>query len=436
MAQNYSAAEYWKMENDSVYNNLKKRQNAGDTLSISKMESLLKYKLRLDEYFARMPDNEKSSYYKNRSQWDRQPGTIDKIARPQEAEIYLGEKSAYTNYVISSGIFGLIYGINTVTFFKMNEKGVGAIPLLTAGASTLIPLLTIKDRKVTYNSLKLSLHGKTLGLFQGMALSLVITGENTKNGKLLLGLSTLTSIGMGQLGYVLGRDQPWSQGRAALYTFYGTLMPLEGLALTAAFKTEDPRIYGLAFLAGGAGGYVLADRVNQWNNFTPGDIKSTKALTAISAMLGFGIASDIAENSGGDLTLMLIPAATALGGAIGSHYWLRDVRLTNQQGRNTALATTGGAITGFGVISLFNSESITANYLVPFLTGFSSYAILVHLYKKINQQQYLKAEKENRWKFDFMPQNILINQKLGKIINTDPGRQPLFLPALSVSYKF
>ena len=134
MAQNYSAAEYWKMENDSVYNNLKKRQNAGDTLSISKMESLLKYKLRLDEYFARMPDNEKSSYYKNRSQWDRQPGTIDKIARPQEAEIYLGEKSAYTNYVISSGIFGLIYGINTVAFFKMNEKGVGAIPLLTAGA--------------------------------------------------------------------------------------------------------------------------------------------------------------------------------------------------------------------------------------------------------------------------------------------------------------
>ena len=424
------------MEHDFDYNILKKRQNAGDTLSISEMESLVKYKLRLDEYFVRMPDNEKSSYFKNRSLWDRQPGTIDKIARPQDDEIYLGEKSAYTNYLVSSGIFGMIYGVNTVYFFKINGKEATAIPLLTAGASTLIPLLSIKDRKIADNSLKLSLHGKTIGLFHGMALSLLITGENTKNGKLLLGLSTATSIGLGHLGYLLGRDQPWSQGRAALYTFYGTLMPLEGLALTAAFKTEDPRVYGLAFLAGGAGGYVLADRVYRWNDFTPGDITSTKALTAISTMLGFGIAIDIAENSDGDQSLMLIPAAAALGGAITGHYWLRDARLTNQQGRNTALATTGGAIIGLGVTSLFNSKSITPNYLVPFLTGLSSYAILVHLYKRNNQQQSFKAEKDNKWKLDFMPQNILLNQKLGKIINTNPGRQPLFLPALSVSYKF
>jgi hypothetical protein len=436
MAQKYNAVDYWKIEHDSVFNILKKRQNAGDTLSISEMESLVKYRLRLEEYFNKMSDTEKSSYFKNRSLWEKQPGTVDKIATPPEAEIYLGQKSAYTNYLVSSGIFGMIYGVNAVYFFRMDGNASTAIPLLTAGASTLIPLLSIKDRKVTNNSLKLSLHGKTLGLFHGMALSLLITGEDTKNEKLLLGLSTVTSIGLGHLGYMLGRDQPWSQGRAALYTFYGTLMPLEGLALTAAFKTEDPRIYGLAFLAGGAGGYIFADRVARWYEFAPGDITSTKALTAISAMLGFGIAADIAENSKGDPSLMLIPAVAAFGGAITSHYWLRDARLTNQQGRNTALATTGGAIMGLGVTSIFNPESITPNYLVPFLTGLSSYALLVHMYKKHNQQQYYKTEKDSKWKLDFMPQNIFINQKLGNIINTNPGRQPLFLPAISASYKF
>ena len=437
MAQKYTAVDYWKMEQDSAYNGLKKRQNAGETLNVTEKNYLLEYKTKLDEYFEKMSDNEKSSYYKNRAIWESQPGMINNIAGPQEAEIFLGEKSTYTKYLISSGMFGLAYGGALAAIFEMDGGGAAAVPLLTAGASTLIPLLSIKDKKVTYNSLSLSLHGKTIGLLHGAALSLLISGENIgDNEKLLLGLSTLTSIGLGRLGYVLGRDRPWSQGRVGLYSLYGTLMPLEGLALVAAFSTEDPRMYGLAMLAGGAGGYIIADRVAQWNDFTPGDITSTKTFAYLNTMLGFGILADITKSSDGSPALLLIPAAGALGGTIVSHFWLKDARLTNQQGRNTFLATTGGAVMGLGVAALFSTESITPYYLVPYLTGLGSYALIVSKYKKDNQVPYLTPENVNKWKVNLMPQNILLNQKLVKIASTHPGKKPVFLPAVSASINF
>ena len=438
MAQQYTAFDYWKMEQDPLYIVLKQRQNAGDSLILEEQSFLVDYKTKLDEYFGKLSDNEKSQYYKNRATWSEKPGEVNKIAVQQEAEVFAGEKSTYSKYLISSGIFGFIYGSAAVAIFGVEEGGVAAgIPLLAAGASTLIPILTIKDKKVTYNSLTLSLHGKAMGFLHGAALGLLISGENVdENEKLLLGVATLSSIGLGRLGYTLGRDKPWSQGRVALYTHYGTLMPFEGLALDAAFKIEDPRLYAVTFLAFGAGGYLIADRVAQWNDFTLGDITSTQTLSSLNALLGFGIVTDILANSDGGPGLYLIPAAGALGGTIAGHFWLKDARLTNQQGRNTALAASAGAAIGLGIAAIFGTESITPYYLVPYITGLSTYAIIVEKYKKNNRLTFYKPEKDNRWEVNLMPQNILLNKEIVRVANTLPGRQPVFLPAITATLHF
>ena len=438
IAQQNNAVDYWKMEHDPVFNGYKQRKIAGESLSEKEQSFLVEYQSKLDEYFGKMSDNEKSIYYKNRTKWSEQPGSIDKNHGPQELEVFSGEKSTYTQYLISSGTFGFIYGLASIDIFGLTGGAATGLPFLFSGASTLIPILTIKNKNVTYNSLKLSIHGKTMGLFHGAALALLITGKDIdQQDKLFFGLATLSSIGLGQLGYALGRDNAWSPGRVALYSHYGILMPLEGLALNVAFKVDDPRIYSATFLAFGAGGYYLADRVARWNDFTKGDIISTQALTSLNAMLGLGLMTDENINSHMDPGDILMPAIGALGGTFAGQLWLKDAQFTNQQGRNTALAASGGAVFGLGIAALINPKSSTPYYLIPYITGMSTYSILVSKYKETNRKlSYYEKEKTHRWEVNFMPQNIILNKKLGYNTNYQPGKRQTFLPAFSASLRF
>jgi hypothetical protein len=439
MAQQNNAVDYWKMEHDPVFTGLKQKKSAGESLTEKDRNFLIEYQAKLDNYFEKMPDNQKSLYFKNRQKWSEQPGIIDKKEGQQESEVFSGEKSTYTQYLISAGTFGFIYGWASIDIFGLNySSGAAGLPFLFSGASTLIPMLTIKNKNVTYNSLKLSIHGKTMGLFHGAALALLITGKDVNNtDKLFLSLATLSSIGLGRLGYSLGRDNAWSPGRVALYSHYGILMPLEGLALDAAFKADNPRIYAATFLAFGAGGYYVANRVATWNDFTKGDIISTQALTSLNALLGFGIMTDHGIISDFAPADFMIPAIGALGGTMVAHLWLKDARFTNQQGRNTALAASGGAVFGLGIAAITHPESTTPYYLVPYITGLSAYAILVNKYKNDNKNTTFNVrEKSKRWDVNIMPQNIFLNQKLVTNTNSQPGKIQVFLPAFSASLRF
>ena len=334
LAQQYTAAEYWRMERDSAYVRLEQRQNAGDTLSSDEQKYIADHKILLSGYFEKLPDSEKALYYQYRAKWNSQPPvTSGKVTSNQEADIYAGERSMYTRYLVTSGLFGALYGGAAVAVFEVGEGAAAGIPLLTAGLSVLIPVMTIKDKVVPYNSLALSNHGKLAGGLQGVALGALITGDNVEDGKLIFAIATASSIGMGRLGYSLGKNKPWSQGRAALYSYYGILMPLEGLALDAAFQVEDPRIWGLTSLAFGAGGYLIANQIANKNDFTRGDITATGTLATLNGLLGLLILTDIEENSG-EISpgQIMIPAIGALGGTLIGHVWLRDAQTDHSAG--------------------------------------------------------------------------------------------------------
>jgi hypothetical protein len=436
-AQQYTAVDYWKMEHDPAFTSLRQRQDAGESLSVQEQNFLTEYNAKLIEYFTRMPDNEKASYYKNRAKWSEQPGAVDKSGVQQDLDAFSGPRSMYSKYVFSNGLFGYAYGWAGVYILGLTSGGAQlGVPLLTAGASTLIPILTLKDKNVTYNSLALSRHGKAIGLFQGAALGLLFTGDEVNDGKLIIGIATLSSIGLGRLGYNLGRDRTWSQGRVALYAHYGFLMPLEGLAVDLAFNLDNARAYAATSLAFGAGGYLLADRIAQWNDFTKGDVRSTQALSAMNMLLGFGIINDMRSESDYRSGDFLIPAFGALAGTLAGHLWLKDARFTNQQGRNTIMAATGGAVIGLGIAALIGSDSSTPYYLIPYVTGMTSYAILVNRYKKNNRLVFFKDEKTTRWNVNLMPQNILLNYKISDIAIAHPEKRPVFLPAFTASVNF
>lgn len=433
MAQQNTAASYWKMEHETEFTRILQKQSAGEFLSTQEQTYLNDQRTKLTEYFDKMPDAEKSIYYKNRVKWSEQPGTVDMTPSQHDAEVYSGERSKYSQYVVSSGLFGFFYGASAA--YIVDAQG-AALPLLAAGTATLIPMLSVKDKNVSYNSLALSIHGKTMGAVQGAAFSLLLTGDNMKDGKLLLGISTISSIAFGRVGYTLGRDKPWSQGRAALYSHYGLIMPFEGVAIAAAFKSEDPRIYGAASLAFGAGGYYIANRVANWNDYTLGDIRATSTFTIMNGLLGFSIIADIASNNDIGPASFLIPSLGALGGTVAGHYIFRNTKLSNQQGRNVALATTGGSVIGLGLAAIFTPETGTPYYISGYITGMSAYALLVGKYKNDNKTAQINKDEKSPWNFNVMPQNIFFNRKIASYALANPQKRITFLPAVSATLTF
>jgi hypothetical protein len=295
----------------------------------------------------------------------------------------------------------------------------------------------MKDKNVSYNSLALSTHGKIAGALQGAAFGFLLTGENVEDGKLILALSTASSIGLGRLGYALGKNKPWSQGRAALYSYYGLLMPFEGIALVAAFEVEDPRIYGLTSLVSGACGYLIANQIANKYDYTKGDITATGTLATLNGLLGLLILTDLTEDSE-DISPanILIPAAGALGATFVGHAWLKNARLTSQQGRNVALASAGGAAMGLGLAAIFTPESMAPYYVASYITGMSMYAVMVGKYKKSNSFAVSDNGNRSGWNFNFMPQNIFFNKKIAEYAFANPGRRIDFLPAFSTTFNF
>jgi len=437
MAQQKTGYEYWKMEHDPDYALLQQKHSAGDTLTDIDQSNLANFKMKLANYFDSLSDDEKALYYKNRTKWTGQPDVDFKVSIMQEPDIYSGERSMYTQYLITSGFFGFFYGTALDIVFGFEGGGAAAIPLLAAGTSTLIPVLAIKDKNVTYNSLALSFHGKTVGALQGAAFGFMLTGSDIDEGKLILALSTVSSIGMGRLGYYLGKTKPWSAGQTALYSHYGFLMPLEGLALAASFELEDPRIYGLTSLAFGAGGYLIADRVGKSYDYTRGDVAAISTFTTMNAILGFSIMSDLAAVSGLSSSHLLVPAAGALGGTLLGQVWVKNAKLSNQQGRNTALAAAGGAVVGLGITAIFSPEDATPYYTVSYITGLASYAILMNKYKKDNSgTHFAKIDKKSKWNFNITPQNIFFNRKIASYALANPGKKVNLLPAFSATLNF
>ncbi len=437
-AQEYSAIRYWNMEQDQTYLNLLERQNKGEILTPGEEKSLADYKLNLADYFEKMPDNEKAVYYKNRASWKEKQQNGYSVPLQQSTDVYAGERSKFTQYLIMNGISGAFYG-GAASFVIGVEDGSSAtgISLLSAGVSVLVPVLTIKDKYVSYNSLSLSNHGKLLGAMQGLAFGLLLTGDNVDEGKLLVTLSAASSIAMGKAGYLLGKTRPWTEGRAALFSYYGTLMPFEGLAVAATFESENTRIYGLSSLAFGAGGYFMADAISKQNNFTRGDITATGTLATMNGLLGFFIMTDINDISTDYRPgRIMLPAIGALGSSLIGHLWLKDARLTNQQGRNVALASAGGSLTGLGLVALAGAENPAPYYVTGYITGMTTYALIINAYKKKNSFSLPQKEKITGWKFNLTPQNIFYNRKIAPYALANPGKRVDLLPAFSATLTF
>jgi len=346
------------------------------------------------------------------------------------------DEMLFFKYITLSAWNGVYYGLAADHIFEVDdEKAAVAIPVITAGTLALIPLFTNESRTITSNQLLLTGHGQLIGWAHGGSLGLLINGEDSFDqgkSKLTVGLAALTSIGLGIAGRQLATKMDWSEGRVALYRHYGLAMPAAGATIALAFS-DDARVFGSSILLFGAGGYLLADRINTWNEFTRGEMRATQALTILNGVLGMCIfvdsePDDLAKNPGWILPGLGLLAGTGLG-----HLWLKDTNLTPQQGMTTIYAAGLGSLIGVGLAILISSDEFDPiDYLLPYATGMGTYALAVSKlkYKNAAQANLLPKTSRGDWTFSLMPQNLYLNNKLmenGNLMNNRlTGMQPLF----------
>jgi len=321
----------------------------------------------------------------------------------------------FRKHIINSGWHGLFYGIALDVIAEVDGAAAAGIPVITAGTCALLPLLTNSSKTITTNSLMLTNHGKTLGWAHGFSLMSLLAGENAwneDNYKLTVASGALSSIGLGRLGYSLGKNKPWAAGQVSLFRHYGWIMPFTGFSVAASFA-EDPRVFGGLVLLSGAGGYLIGNQVFNMNPYTRGDITATRMLSLLHGYVGYGIAVDKGFENELARTDWLLPAAGVLAGTAIGHIWLKNTALTNQQGTYSAYAATGGAVLGIGVALLINSDNFTPWYTIPYATGMAAFAFTVEKFRRDNlAMDLIPKEKKNNWDIAFMPQNIFLNQQL------------------------
>jgi hypothetical protein len=416
------AFQYWKMEHDPTFVSLQARQSSGDTLNTSERNFLNEYQARLLDTFNKLPDSEKASYYQNRNAWARNE-TGKPLPQQEDDLADQGDRSVYIQHLLYSGYYGMYYGAAANFIFNMDGPGAVGLPFVTAGVSTLIPMLTLEKKQVTTNSLLLAGHGKLAGAFHGFALGTMITGDNSSlsSQKLRISMATISSIAMGRLGFKLGERKSLSQGQVALYRHYGLLMPLEGLALGAAFESDNPRVYSGLAMAFGAGGYLMANQIGKMHDFSRGDVIGMQTFSVLNAWLGLGIATDVGMEHG---AVALIPASLALGGTLMGQRLYRDVHLSAQQGRYILYGASGGALIGFGLALMVQADEFTPVYVVSYLTGLTSYLLFSNKFILENNTRRLLDQSMSKWDFNLSPQNIFYAKKMGRIQSMNPSLYP------------
>ena len=438
-----------------TYTELLLKLSRGDTLSFDEKAWLQLYSDFLKNSFQFLPEVERNRF---QSQSIIKQEQTDSLAFNYTKELIEKESqkisfdAAYIRHIIESGGFGVYYGIAIDQIFEFEDMVAVGVPFLVAGANMLNPIVNNKKfSNISNNALWLRSHGKTVGTFGGLALSALLFGndfldkyedydyddwENRKvrtQFKATHAITALSSIGLGMYGFKLGRTKDWTEGRTALYRHFCYMNTLIGMGIILSTDSDNARVYGASALISSASGYYIADRIANKYEYTRGDMITTAGYSILHTSLAMGFLLDISNRS--DIEhperLVYLPIAGAIYGTQRSLKELKNVRLTLQQGRRTNLAMAGGSLIGLGFAILIDWDEITPYYLFPYATGLLSYSLLMKHYKASNlagiNKRY-KGKGKVDYTFNFMPQNILLNNMMVKKqtgINAFGGNLPI-----------
>jgi hypothetical protein len=420
----YTARGFWEEYNKPTYREIKLKQAVGDPLTLDESAYLKDYEEYLNSYYQRLSDDEKEKYQQMKEQWDRELMKSVHLTGPiaQEFE-WRGRDRA-----INIG-YGILYGVSIAVIAEIDNAAALGIPLITGGLWALGPIMNPnKYENIDRSVLRASNTGKLLGFGYGAAAGLMFGGEWDNTYKLALGLGTVGSIALGEVGFQIQKKQRFSEGHIEMMRLYGLIGPWLAGGTLGALRVENPHVFGAGFLAGGIGGLIVGNKVSQKYPYTRGDVDNITTMAVFSTGLGLAVMSEIlqAEDAGG--AALLIPmAGTVLGTWLGQRS-VKGVNLNNKQGSTILFSSAGASLIGLGILAIAESQNPTVWIAVPSLLGLGAQQILFHKYKRENlANQSLSGKFGKDRKFDFTvkvtPENYFVNKQMAGRTNI-PGLNP------------
>lgn len=430
----YTARGFWQESTKDTYLKIKDKQTRGDSLSVNEGAYVKDYEAYLATYLSRMSTEELQKYQSMKEQWDAelknlQSPIINKEPIKQKPVQEEFEWRGRDRFV--SAAYGLFYGASLVAITGIEGPAEGGIPFITSGLSLLMPVINSKKYEgITRSTFRAGNTGKFLGLLYGYSLGLVIGGDSDNSYKWQLGLSTVGSITMGEIGFQMQKRRSFTDGRIEMVRHYGVLGPWIGFSAFAATETESPTVAGLTMLAGGVAGLLIGNNQAKRYDYTRGDVDAISSLAWITTGLGFAGVSQALENDYSP-ALILIPAAGSIIGTIVGQRAVRGAYLTKKQGSTINLATSGAALFGLGVVAITESESLPVWFGVPSGLAFITHQIVFHKYKKENLLTGLQgSRKKNNFYLSMrvMPENYLIGKRIPTRENLSRGGSQIINP--------
>jgi hypothetical protein len=430
----YTARGYWVELNKETYRKIKQKQRVGDPLSDNETLYLQDYEQYLANYYQRMPEEEKVRYEQMREQWDREllgPRKSEEV--PEEFE-WRGRDRAI-NF-----LYGAWYGTSLVLITGMDDAAAAGIPLVTGGIWVLGPVINPKKyENISRPVLRASNTGKFLGLIYGASLGMLVGGDSDNTDELIFGLSTVSSIALGEVGFQLQKKNNYSEGKIEMVRHYGILGPWLGISLFGSTGSDNINLAGASLLTGGVAGLLVGNKVAKQYDYTKGDVQSISALTWITTGLGFTTMAETWDTNDADV-LLLIPAASSVLGTIWGQKAVRGVHLTKRQGSTISYSSGGAALLGLGVAALFESESASVWVGIPSALALVTHQVLFSKYKRQNLSNGLQGRRDREHTFRFsmnvMPENYFINQRMPVRENPMRFNGPLSNPVVRLKLSF
>lgn len=407
----YTARGYWEESNKQTYKTIKLKQAVGDAISDEEISYLLDYEDYLNNYYAKLSEDEKALYQRMKVQWDRELGQGKKSAPEIDNFEWRGIDRA-----VSIG-YGLYYGASLVSVLEIDNAGIVGIPLITGGLWALGPIINPKKyENIDRSVVRASNAGKFLGLVYGGSLGLIVAGGNYPNneGQAAFIMSSLGSIALGEVAFQMQKNRRYSDGHIEIMRHHGVLGAFAGLSVAAALDGETGRPYGIAAILGSTAGLALGNMASKKYPYTRGDSRYATNMSSVGVGFGFAISTQIAQNGGGE-SLLLIPAGMGILGTYLGQKNTQGVNLTARQGSTINYASGGAALLGLGLTALAQSDSPVV--VLGVASGFAliTQELLFSKYKNENLNFSLSRKNTDgdiKYSLKFHPENYFVNQQL------------------------
>lgn len=416
----YTARAFWEESNKPIYREIKQKQAFGEVLTEEESAYLKDYEEYLDNYYQRLSEDDKLKYQEMKPQWDKELLRTVHLAGPIAQEFEWRGRDRAVNIG-----FGILYGVSFSAITEIDNAAAFGIPLITGGLMALGPIMNPqKYENIDRSVLRASNTGKTLGFGYGAAAGLMFGGEGENTWKWALGLGTVGSIALGEIGFQTQKNKRYSEGHIEMLRLYGLIGPWLAGGSLGALRVGNPHIFGAAFLAGGIGGLIVGNKVSQKYPYTRGDVDNISTLAVVSTGIGLAVMSEVIREGDIGTGALLIPmAGTVLGTVLGQRS-VKGVNLSNRQGSTILYSSGGASLLGLGILAIAESQNPTVWIAVPSLLGLGAQQILFQKFKQENlSKNGFSGSMGRNKKIDFTvkitPENYFVNKQMAGKTNIE-----------------